>query len=665
MTAYSHAGPESAGRSIAALRSKFASAAARFAGDVVEIDGPSVVGVLGWRRSGRGIVRDAHRLATGLARDGRENAIAVGLEFGAAVCWSDPPGMLRLAESRALSLSKRLAAAGAPGSMSLGPLGQGLLREGQPGPEQQAFQTLLSGGQLVLSLGPAAAVVKGLAALDDSVSVEDIAALVKVTRTEVRRWIGPLATQGVVVGAGGGHYRLAGRSIRDRVLPLLHGSELQSLAERYAGLTERQLADPERPTFRRVSAVARFAERSGEQQLAVDWWQKAAAISSEDGLFSVSIRCLERARALSLTMDDAEQTGRILSKLAGQLGAVRGNAHPTVVEAYRTALAQGGRSADHVQRFDILFGLQASHLVRGEIAEAQQIGERLFTTGLSDGGRYCLAHRLSGLTSFLAGDLGAAVAHYHQALAHYHPERDPPLRFRYASDQRALALAGLAWAEALLDRTALSDLRAREARLYAHMLGHAHTHAHVASVLAVRAQTLGRADEAADLAETAYKISSDHGFAYWKAWATVVMGWHASKGDGARGLAQIEQGLHDYLATGALQAMPLLLLFKADALIATGDLARAGVALARAERFTRRGGVAVFRSEVLRSAALVAREADGTASAMKLARKAYRIASEADADLLCRRAVALLADLGSGGATDFARLARIMQQRLA
>jgi hypothetical protein len=73
--------------------------------------------------------------------------------------------------------------------------------------------------------------------------------------------------------------------------------------------------------------------------------------------------------------------------------------------------------------------------------------------------------------------------------------------------------------------------------------------------------------EAERLASDLIELSTRHNFAFWLAGGEVLRGWaRSASGDTAEGLAWIESGIEDWLATGAILAVPYYLALKAEAL---------------------------------------------------------------------------------------------------
>jgi tetratricopeptide (TPR) repeat protein len=280
--------------------------------------------------------------------------------------------------------------------------------------------------------------------------------------------------------------------------------------------------------------------------------------------------------------------------------------------------------APATQAFEILWGLQGCHAVRGEMREALAIGEIAITVADASAqqnppGRLheehgLLAHRMQGLARLQAGEIAAAIRHYQQVERRYNPASHQGMRFRYASDQGVLAQAHWAWAEAVSGNLAASEWLAGQALARAGQLDHPHTSAHVVSVLAARAQTLQQREVAAPLALAARTLSHAHGFTYWAAWAEIILGWHEGARAPEDGIGRIERAIQDYRRTGAGQALPYAMLLKAEVALGAGLWDLAARTTAEGIEVARRSGLGLYLGELLRVRALALRQGGSSSS---------------------------------------------------
>lgn len=407
-----------------------------------------------------------------------------------------------------------------------------------------------------------------------------------------------------------------------------------------------------------VRAVARHADAAGDSRKSFVWWRRAASAALSRGQFEDAIHDLSNALAGSRRDPSAAAVREeidVLRDLANALGAARGNAAPAAVQAYRdgVAMCESLEPDGLGLSFDFLWGLVTSHLVRGEIDNAGWIGRRLKVVADTErrDDRLVVAHRVLGLSTLLAGRIGEAVEHYQRVLGLYRTERHAELRFQFSSDQRAIALAGLAWAHTVAAKPAEARLHAAQAREDVKRLDHVHTRVHVNGVLAAAAQLEDDRNVARALAEETRREASAHSLPYWEAWAQILLG--SLDPDAEEGAAAIDAAICRYRVTGARQVLPYAYILLSGCHLRAGDIGAAAIAAEDAGRARLPGGVRLFDAEIDRQRALVAQQSgvDGGAEAWRcMLRRAYDIALAQGAELFARRAAGSLVELEAGSA---------------
>lgn len=629
-------------------------------GAVIEQMADGTIAAWGLHEGGRRVLRYA--LACARELETSRAGLCLDLDAGIANVWKASDGSVLLVSGPIMNEARSRANDRTRQGLDLGGAVRAVLNGTAAGGAPSGIISMLATQRKFAIAVPDLLICRCLATLGMPLDAAAVAAVLGLTRSEVRRALSRLLNRGIATTTDSRCYRLANRGLRHQLAATILPCDKARWAADYAhhlADVHGDLADAE--TARRI---AHFFELGKQWPLAFVWWRRTAAWAARHSQPREAQSALERASRLIDKAGTADDHLEVLSALASLLGASRGNAAPEVQRTYQACLEIGAGS-DGGRHFDVLFGLQASYLVRGHIRNASAVSAKLIECATRTASSLrSPAHRLVGLTLFLDAQLAGAIGHYRSALLHYEDDPDEGDRFRHGSDQKAVALAGLAWAEAVSNSVHASQVSAGEALSRAQRLAHPHTTAHVTCVLATRAQLLGQDDLAAALATEAYEVARRHGLNYWRAWAEVVLGWHLAKSRPQRGLGQVENGMSDYLATGALQAMPYILLLKADAEMMAGQLAKAGVTLARAERYTRPGAVTLYRAEVLRAASRVALAAQGREAAARLARKAYRTAAAQFADLFCTTAVTELAAIASDGQADLDSVASAVKQRL-
>jgi predicted ATPase len=159
------------------------------------------------------------------------------------------------------------------------------------------------------------------------------------------------------------------------------------------------------------------------------------------------------------------------------------------------------------------------------------------------------------------------------------------------------------------------------------------------------------------LASDLIELSTRQNFTLWLAGGAILRGWaRSSSGDTADGMAWIENGIEDWMATGAMLTMPYFLALKAEALYFADRTSEALGAIREAEALAERSDERWWYGELhrLRGVFLTAMGADETQIEASF-HEAIRIAKEQKAVSLEQRAEAAYAEYrrqkasGSGG----------------
>jgi class 3 adenylate cyclase/predicted ATPase len=285
--------------------------------------------------------------------------------------------------------------------------------------------------------------------------------------------------------------------------------------------------------------------------------------------------------ALRRLPDTPERARRELSlelDCGSQLLATRGNAAPEVEAVFTRACELGERLGEHQKLFRGLYGLMMFCIVRGQLDKAHALGLRLVERAEVADDRDLLlqAKRPLGLTLFYLGRFAMAKATLEEALQLYDPSRHHHHRFEYGSDPAVLAQCNLAWTEwfmGLADR-AVADSRQAIDRAVA--LDHPHSLGFALSFEASIRQARGELTKTLEAAEWAISVGERGRFPYWSAWGRMLRGWSIGRlGHLEEGIAEIEQGLADYRATGAELVRPYGLMLLAEIVAGTGNPHRA------------------------------------------------------------------------------------------
>jgi class 3 adenylate cyclase/tetratricopeptide (TPR) repeat protein len=313
--------------------------------------------------------------------------------------------------------------------------------------------------------------------------------------------------------------------------------------------------------------LAHHFSQADSAEPAVDYWLKAGELATRRSANAEALGHLRSAEAELLKLESAkgqrfDDRWVALHMARGPiLIALSGWAAPEVEQAYRSAERAGARGRE---LFDVQRGLYNVYLLRGDLQSARRAAARLHKIATESrdqiatesGARDLLlgSHRALGLCDFLAGRFRRANTHLEKAIALYDLAQHRHHAFVQGVDPAVIAYAINAWAFWFLgdlDKAPQTSSRAMEA---AQRAEHPFSIAYALCLASSLAQCRGKAAEAASRCDAALKLSMEHAFPYWRAWAGIVRGWASVElGDREGGLAMLKDGLERYSATGAAQ----------------------------------------------------------------------------------------------------------------
>lgn len=373
----------------------------------------------------------------------------------------------------------------------------------------------------------------------------------------------------------------------------LHRATAELIARSHPDLAR---AEPE--------TIALHWAEAGEAGRAAAHWRIAAARALGASANEEAERHVRAALAvLPGTWEDGGEETRLLAlqltlQLGSALTALRGYAAPETFTAFESARRLAEGVTDAASLYPAISGLKAFYMVRGPLAEARRLGERLLALAERAGDAALLrdARRRMGWCLTCMGELADGEALLRRVVA------DAPQAVPGAgSDVVAMAHGNLA-VNAMLagtEEAALAEAEAGVAR--ARRGGHSLSLAYAAGLAATVNQVLGRVEETRDLAEEVHAVALDRGIAYWSAMARIISGWvRAVDGEASDGVARIRAGIALYLDTQGAVLLPYAQGLLADALALAGQEEEARIAARHGiETATALGGRA-FLPDLLR-----------------------------------------------------------------
>jgi predicted ATPase len=254
--------------------------------------------------------------------------------------------------------------------------------------------------------------------------------------------------------------------------------------------------------------------------------------------------------------------------------ALEGFGAAGTMRALNRALQLCERVADSTQLFGVLNGMAGLHLMRGEFEQSRSVARQLLERAdqHNDSTALLMGHRVTGMSSFVIGDLEDARSHLQKALELYEPSRHAPLALIYSQDFKVTAQVYLGLTSILLGEADEGLMYAREALAYAEQLRHPHSICYVLPFLAGSYLLAGLPQTAHPLAERTVTLSNEYGFKQWLAGGVMLRGWaQLDLGDVESGLADLRKSIDGLQETGTLIWMQFAQFLLARALAKAGD----------------------------------------------------------------------------------------------
>jgi predicted ATPase len=302
------------------------------------------------------------------------------------------------------------------------------------------------------------------------------------------------------------------------------------------------------------------------------------------------------------------------------------------------------------QLFPALWGLWLFYTYRAEWQTAYELAQQLWNLAQQEQEPtlLLLAHRALGTTLFWLGEFVPAWEHLEQVIIHYNPQQHHEIAISYGGSDikvHCLSFASLAvgWLGYLNQALRMSH----ESLALAKELSHSYSLA-VASFFATWFHS-SRREEAAtqELAETAFNVSTEHGFPLWLTGGTALRGWAlAEQGQAEEGVDQIRRGLSALRAMGTELFRPYGLTLLAETYGKVGQIEEGLTALAEALELVRKTDERFWEAEMYRlKGELLLRQGEPEADIEANFQQAITIARQQEAKSLELRAKVSLARL--------------------
>ena len=255
-------------------------------------------------------------------------------------------------------------------------------------------------------------------------------------------------------------------------------------------------------------------------------------------------------------------------------------------------------------RFPVLFGLWLSHLVRGRLISARELGEACVAIAKQAENQAfeVEAHRALGATLYYLSEFNSALAHLEAGIECYQPQHHPvPAFLHYVAEPGMTLLAyssPLLWCIGYPNQ---AEERIHRAVSIGKDTNHPFSEAVSLHFKTVLYQYRGEAEEVNTAATQMLQICQEHGFSAWEAAARVLKGWaFAAQHCPEEGIAMIREGINGWKETRGELLMPLFLALLGQAHQRAGQYNLALQTLDTASHVITRTGERTYAAELAR-----------------------------------------------------------------
>ena len=358
--------------------------------------------------------------------------------------------------------------------------------------------------------------------------------------------------------------------VRDAAYESLLKSRRQQLHGRIARTMEENFPDI---VVSQPEILAHHFTEANLVEPAINYWLKAGNLALGRSV-NAAVNHLKQGLKLVASINDKTTSGKLELLLQMSLGnalrTTKGWSTESVKQAYTRALQLCSQNGLDEHTFPAVFGLWTWNFLRATLREAQALAEQLVNTAenVGDPVYEVLAHEALGFTFFAQGKFSSAHTELERGVILCEDSKAGAYLDLSAQDPRvhirsydAMALWMLGFPDRALQLCA-------EARRYADMSRHPFSEAMIRTISLRVHQLRGETDIVAGQADAVIALCQEHEFVHYVAMALILRGWAtAQRGEFEKGIAEIQEGLKQERATGALLLDSYSLGLLADACI--------------------------------------------------------------------------------------------------
>ena len=320
---------------------------------------------------------------------------------------------------------------------------------------------------------------------------------------------------------------------------------------------------------------------------AAGYYEKAAKHAMRAFANREAIDLLQQAIAMTKTLPESPAATALELRLQLELGpalvAATSYGAPEVQLVYDRARELCRHGGDPGQLFRALRGAWQFQIGQSKYELARATAQEMLAlaTRAEDSALLIEAHRVTGNVAFWTGDFTMACVEMERAVELYDPQRHQALAVELGQDPDVANRGILSWALCFLGRPLTAEQHVKAALARAEALAHPFTRAFAGGTAMWSAWFLDQPDHAEHRAAQMRDLSLERGFPYLATAAKVVHGWAGARnGQLDRGLAEIEEAIDAWRASGASIGMVLFLQVLAEVQILAGGAAQALATLA-------------------------------------------------------------------------------------
>lgn len=372
------------------------------------------------------------------------------------------------------------------------------------------------------------------------------------------------------------------------------------------------------------SELAWHYSHSDNTAKAIEYLQRAGYQAAQRSANKEAMAHLGRALELLLLSPESPQRDHQELALQILLGPIymasMGYVAPEVEATYGRALTLARRLGEAPQLFSVLVGLRRFYNLRADYQRAHEVGLLLLKEARrsAEPDQLLEAHAAIGATCFFLGEFDDARRHLEAVSLTYDPKHHGRHGFDYGMDPGVLAHNFMAWVLWFSGKPDKARVRCAQMLSLAEKVAHPFSLAFALGYAAEFHLLLGEVERVREHAEAAVALSTEQGFPYWIAQASVMLGWVKTEaGDVDGGIRQIREGIADYRSNCAELGCTFLMALLADTLIRAGLYDEAQTAVSEALSLAQNNGERYFEAELHRLSGVLrleraAKEGKGT-----------------------------------------------------